>query len=437
MKHDLNELCIYVHKLFGYCEEAWRATDLVVLTLWSDTGHKFVFIFGLASAGARIVLIVMVACCECGFDGASKWHWQMHQWVERHRCPFRFGCRNTACSSLHTLAEQAHKCTRQRLGQREWEAECGFCSVGLCKYGSACERTSRTVARDYDSNYEDDEDGWSVVGGKRHCAVRADRAELADGAGAMDGGRFELLVGAEMQTDEPDDGFFECDCDNAGFRFELRKERRFRQQERRKQNGQQRKGRTARKRVAAVLTATPGVSPAVNHRICKRICWLRAKLNRTGGLWREAIAHAYTCYGAQDGSAWRQLEDKMRMCLVADEQFWENAVKIQTGAVVLVYFGNETARMEDSLEQVRVHTKMAVDGKKDRFKAEKYAEKWKAGAEFRARQRQVGDKCWERIQQLPRQQRKRVEEDEDYAREMGLHIQHWLDEDAARGATRH
>jgi hypothetical protein len=30
-----------------------------------------------------------------------------------------------------------------------------------------------------------------------------------------------------------------------------------------------------------------------------------------------------------------------------------------------------------------------------------------------------------------------VEEDEDYAREMGLHIQDWLDEDAARGATRH
>ena len=50
LKHDLNELCIYVHKLFGYCEGAWRATDLVVLTLWSDTGHKFVFIFGLASA---------------------------------------------------------------------------------------------------------------------------------------------------------------------------------------------------------------------------------------------------------------------------------------------------------------------------------------------------------------------------------------------------
>ena len=46
----------------------------------------------------------------------------------------------------------------------------------------------------------------------------------------------------------------------------------------------------------------------------------------------------------------------MRMCLVADELLWEDAVKIQAGAVVLVCFGNETARMEESLEQVKVHT---------------------------------------------------------------------------------
>ena len=52
MKHDLNELCIYVHKLFGYCEGAWRATDLVVLTLWSDTGHKFEVIFGSLARGS-------------------------------------------------------------------------------------------------------------------------------------------------------------------------------------------------------------------------------------------------------------------------------------------------------------------------------------------------------------------------------------------------
>ena len=88
---------------------------------------------------------------------------------------------NIACSSLHTLAEQAHKWMRQKLGQREWEAECGFCSVGLCKYGSACERESRTVAHgyDYDPN-EGDGGGWSVVGGDRYCAFWVDRAKLAD-----------------------------------------------------------------------------------------------------------------------------------------------------------------------------------------------------------------------------------------------------------------
>ena len=32
LKHDLNELCIYVHKLIWFCEVVWRATDLVVLT---------------------------------------------------------------------------------------------------------------------------------------------------------------------------------------------------------------------------------------------------------------------------------------------------------------------------------------------------------------------------------------------------------------------
>ena len=51
----------------------------------------------------------MVSCCECGFDRANRWHWQMHEWMERQRCPFRFGCRNDACSALHTLAEQQHK----------------------------------------------------------------------------------------------------------------------------------------------------------------------------------------------------------------------------------------------------------------------------------------------------------------------------------------
>ena len=32
LKHDLNELYIYVHKLIWFCEVVWRATDLVVLT---------------------------------------------------------------------------------------------------------------------------------------------------------------------------------------------------------------------------------------------------------------------------------------------------------------------------------------------------------------------------------------------------------------------
>ena len=54
----------------------------------------------------------------------------------------------------------------------------------------------------------------------------------------------------------------------------------------------------------------------------------------------------------------------------------------------------------------------------------------------RARQRQLSDKWRERVQQLPKQQRVLVQEDVEYAREMGLHIQDWLGEDAARGATR-
>ena len=52
LKHDPNELCTYVHKLFGYFEGAWRATDLVVLTLWNNTGHKFEVIFGSLARGS-------------------------------------------------------------------------------------------------------------------------------------------------------------------------------------------------------------------------------------------------------------------------------------------------------------------------------------------------------------------------------------------------
>ena len=66
----------------------------------------------------------------------------------------------------------------------------------------------------------------------------------------------------------------------------------------------------------------------------------------------------------------------------------------QTATVALVYFDG-TARLEESLEQMKVHTKMAVDGKEDRFKAEKYAEEWEAGAILpihRARQRQLSER---------------------------------------------
>ena len=42
-----------------------------------------------------------------------------------------------------------------------------FLQRRLCKHGSACERSTRAVA--YDSSYEDDQDGWSVVGGDGCC----------------------------------------------------------------------------------------------------------------------------------------------------------------------------------------------------------------------------------------------------------------------------
>ena len=38
--------------------------------------------------------------------------------------------------------------------------------------------------------------------------------------------------------------------------------------------------------------------------------------------------------------------------------------------VVFVYV-DKKAKMEESLEQMKVHTKVAVDGKRDRFKEEK------------------------------------------------------------------
>ena len=326
-------------------------------------------IFGLASAGARIVLIVMVACCECGFDGASKWHLQMHEWVEQHRCVFRFGCRNIACSSLHTLAEQAHKCTRQRLGQREWEAECGFCSVGVCRYGSACVRTARTVVA-YDSGYDDDEDGWSVVGEVGRFGLQTEQTGLGCG---LDGGRFAVLADPGAMDSVTNEMFYECDCDNADFRFVLKDDRRARQQVRRKQNGQRRKGRTARKRAAAVITgATTDNAAATSVSTRKRLCWLRAKLQRTVVLWQAIRLEAAACYGAQDGCEWRQLEREMEMSQADDERFWQDAVeKLQSGEV-LYCFGEET-QMERVLTQIERFRRIAADGKGSRFKAEKWA----------------------------------------------------------------
>ena len=70
------------------------------------------------------------------------------------------------------------------------------------------QRSTRSVA--YDSSYEDDQDGWSVVGGDG-CCDWTDRTGRTDRVDEVDGGRFELLAVSEV----PDDGFFECDCDNA------------------------------------------------------------------------------------------------------------------------------------------------------------------------------------------------------------------------------
>ena len=125
----------------------------------------------------------------------------------------------------------------------------------------------------------------------------------------------------------------------------------------------------------------------------------------------------------------------MQMARAEDERFWQNAVEIQLAAVVLVYF-REQERIAQSVTQIETYKRTALDGKEHRFKAEKQAEAWKAGAEPRARQRQLSKKWWERVQHLPSQQRVLVQEDEGYAREMGLHIRDLLEEDAARGATR-
>ena len=94
----------------------------------------------------------------------------------------------------------------------------------------------------YDSNYEDEEDGWSVVGSSRGCggADPVDRADVANLGGP---GRFDSLV-VTIGDDVLGDEFADCLCDDPAFRFEIKGGRRARQQERRRQGGQQRKQRS-------------------------------------------------------------------------------------------------------------------------------------------------------------------------------------------------
>jgi hypothetical protein len=202
-----------------------------------------------------------------------------------------------ACAAWHTLAEQEHKRTKQKLRQREWEAECGFCSVGACRYGPLCQR-EKAVADD--SGYEDEADGWSVVGRGRARSV-----QLKSQAETSGYGRFATLsvVGIEDMEERKakcsGEVFFECDCDDPKFSFELRSDRRIRQQERRKQEGQQRKGRTARKRVKAAVEFK--AAAVGNHKVHKRVCWLRAKMAVANNKWRCHIQERDAGSVAGDG----------------------------------------------------------------------------------------------------------------------------------------
>ena len=78
----------------------------------------------------------------------------------------------------------------------------------------------------YDSSYEDNEDGWSLVG-----VCGAELVGRTDGASLGAPGRFGLLV--ETIDDDDDhksedvlgDEFFDCPCDDPGFRFVIREEK--------------------------------------------------------------------------------------------------------------------------------------------------------------------------------------------------------------------
>ena len=103
-------------------------------------------------------------------------------------------------------------------------------------------------------------------------------------------------------------------------------------------------------------------------------------------------AEVRTCYGARepDVSDWRQLEVQMEQHLSQDERFWEGAADdVRTGGV-MVRFG-EKVRMEGTLKQIEVFKKTAIDGKADRFQAEKYTAGAADRRAERARARQVGE----------------------------------------------
>jgi hypothetical protein len=75
----------------------------------------------------------------------------------------------------------------------------------------------------YDSSYEDNEDGWSVVGVcGTSLVVRTDGASL----GAP--GRFDPLIETSDDDDDHEDvlgeNFFDCPCDDPEFRFVIREE---------------------------------------------------------------------------------------------------------------------------------------------------------------------------------------------------------------------
>ena len=74
----------------------------------------------------------------------------------------------------------------------------------------------------YDSAYEDEEDGWSVVGDGGRCGVGAELVDMIDVVrlGAL--GRLGSLVETEGE-DIPRDGFYDCPYDNPEFQSAVRR----------------------------------------------------------------------------------------------------------------------------------------------------------------------------------------------------------------------